>query len=386
MTDRVFLHVGPFKTGSTFLQQVLDRNRDVLAERGMSLPGGSTKAQAMAAMDLVGAPTGGGTRPVGWDQVAEQARTASAPDAVISAEHLCRAKPRQVRHAVTSLQPAEVHVVYMARDLAKVIPAMWQTLMRNGGSVSWDDFLASVRTPDEDSAGHGHRFWQNHDPRKVLARWETQVPRERIHVVTVPPSGGDPAVLWRRFCTVLGLSPDGCSLEVRRSNESLGSVEAGLLQRLNAQLGGVRQPTYNRWVKRFIARSILEQRKDQRRFALPEEEHTWLRPRIEEIREFLAGQGYPLIGDLDDLLPRSADAVPAPGGAEAEEMLDVALEVIAGLVRAMDRPAGSDRRQAAAPRQDSLAQTLTDRFSRVAHAGAARRRRIGRPARWRNRR
>ena len=150
MSERVFLHVGPFKTGSTFLQQVLDRNRETLAGSGMSLPGGDTKAQATAAMDLVGGPgragarsgagTGGdgggaGKGRVRWEQIAEQARTASTPAAVISAEYLCRANARQARRAATSLQPAEVHLVYMARDLSKVIPAMWQTLMRNGGSV-----------------------------------------------------------------------------------------------------------------------------------------------------------------------------------------------------------------------------------------------------------
>jgi hypothetical protein len=384
MSERVYLHVGPFKTGSTFLQQVLDRNRDALADRGMSLPGGSSRAQAAAVMDLLGAH-GGAKRRTRWDEVAEQARTAATPSAVISAEFLCRANARQVRHAVTSLQPAQVHVVFMARDLSKVIPAMWQTLMRNGDSITWADYLASVR--HDEAGSHGWRFWQHHDPRNVLARWETRVPREQVHVVTVPPAGGDPAVLWERFCTVTGLRPDGLALDVQRSNESLGSVEAGLLLRLNAQLRGVRQPTYNRWVKRFIARSVLEKHTDRHRFALPEQEHTWLRPRIEQICEFLTAGGYHLEGDLDDLLPRPAGAVTTPpDDAEPQEMLDMAVEVIAELVRAMDRPKGAAGRQADRSAEVSFAQSLSDRFNRVGRVGAGRRLRSVRPARWRTRR
>jgi hypothetical protein len=350
----------------------------------MSLPGGSTRAQAAAVMDLLGAHSGGAKRRTGWDQVAEQARTAATPSAVISAEFLCRASARQVRHAVTSLQPAQVHVVFMARDLSKVIPAMWQTLMRNGDSITWADYLASVR--DDESGSHGRRFWQHHDPRNVLARWESRVPREQVHVVTVPPAGGDPAVLWERFCAVTGVDPDGCALDVSRSNESLGSVEAGLLLRLNGQLRGVRQPTYNRWVKRFIARSVLEKHTDRHRFALPEQEHTWLRPRIEQICEFLTAGGYHLVGDLDDLLPRPSGAVTAPpDDAEPEEMLDMAVEVIAELVRAMDRRGGAAGRPTDGA-EVSFGQSLTDRFSRVGRVGAGLRLRSVRPARWRTRR
>ena len=35
MTRRVYIHVGPFKTGSTYLQQSMFERRDMLRERGI---------------------------------------------------------------------------------------------------------------------------------------------------------------------------------------------------------------------------------------------------------------------------------------------------------------------------------------------------------------
>ncbi|MDQ4008109.1 MAG: sulfotransferase domain-containing protein, partial [Actinomycetota bacterium] len=340
MTATVFLHVGPYKSGTTFLQLVLDKNRQALAGRGYCLPLGESVQQAIAAVDVLGKKLHGEGRVHGrWDRLAAEVREWDGPVAVVSAESLSRATKRQVDRIVSSLEPAEVHVVYTARDLAKVVPSMWQTHMRNKGAMPWRDYLAAVRG-DDDTTPLGRRFWDQQDPREVLSRWAGRVPPERIHVVTVPRSGTDPSLLWQRFCSVLGLDPSPYSLKVRRANESLGLVEAELLRRLNARVvGDIRGRTYSRWVKNFIARRVLEQRPDQRRLVLPAEEHAWLRPRMEEICAYLREQGYDLVGDLDDLLPDPAAATQAasPDTVEAEEVLEAAVDVLAGMVHKLDR-------------------------------------------------
>ena len=63
----------------------------------------------------------------------------------------------------------------------------------------------------------------------MLERWSVIAPPERIHVVTVPPSGTPPEVLLERFCSVIGVDPAALDREVPRANESLGQVQAELL-------------------------------------------------------------------------------------------------------------------------------------------------------------
>jgi len=387
MTGKVFLHIGPPKTASTYLQQILDRNAEVLRERGICVPGTSAEGHVRGALEVMGRQNR--QRPAGrghWKALVEEVTGWSGPSAIVSCELFAAADARAVDRIVGSLEPAQVHVVYMARDLSKVVPGMWQTLMRTTGTVSWETYLASVRGDADAPRGFGARFWRQHDPRFALARWEHRVPRERIHVVTVPPSGADPPVLWSRYCDALGIDPEGYSFDVRRSNESLGTAEADLLRRVNARLAGeVSRVAYDRWIKFFVSRRVLERREGVRRIALPEREHSWIRPRAEEIGEFLRTHGYDLVGDTRDLLPARVPAARhAPDDVDVEEVLDAAVDVIARLVR---RAAGEGRgdRAESRPRRTSAGDGATG-VSPGARVRAALGRRTGLPARWRNRR
>jgi hypothetical protein len=387
MTGKVFLHIGPPKTASTYLQQILDRNAEVLRDRGICVPGTSAEGHVRGALEVMGRqnrqrPTSRGQ----WKELVQELAGWSGPSAVVSCELFAAADARAVDRIVGSLEPAEVHVVYMARDLSKVVPGMWQTLMRTTGTVSWETYLASVRGDTDAPRGFGARFWRQQDPRFALARWEHRVPRERIHVVTVPPSGTDPSVLWSRFCDALGVDPEGYSFDVRRSNESLGSAEADLLRRINARLAGeVSRVAYDRWIKFFVSRRVLERREGARRIALPAREHSWIRPRAEEIGEFLQTHGYDLVGDTRDLLPA---AVPegrhAPDDVDVEEVLDAAVDVIARLVRKAAGEGRGDRAETG-PRR-SPARDGAAGVSPGARVRAALGRRTGLPARWRSRR
>ena len=55
----VYLHVGAPKTGTTFVQDRLFRNRESLRERGILYPADRFDAQFVAALDLEGLSWGG---------------------------------------------------------------------------------------------------------------------------------------------------------------------------------------------------------------------------------------------------------------------------------------------------------------------------------------
>ena len=101
-SPRVFLHVGEPKTGTTFLQQVMWRNRSELAAQGVVLPGHHPQDHYRASQDLRGIPKLA-SDPAGswtgeWDILARQARQATRV-AVISHELFSAADPEQADRA-----------------------------------------------------------------------------------------------------------------------------------------------------------------------------------------------------------------------------------------------------------------------------------------------
>jgi len=106
---KVFLHIGEPKTGTTFLQQVMWRNRDELAAEGVVLPGHHPQDHYRASQDLRDIPKLA-SDPAGswageWDILARQARQAPRV-AVISHELFCAADAQQADRAMRSLEPA----------------------------------------------------------------------------------------------------------------------------------------------------------------------------------------------------------------------------------------------------------------------------------------
>ena len=116
---RVLLHVGTPKTGTSYLQDVLFRNRDHLEARGILYPADRFDAHFLAALDLMRLPWGGLEREAvgAWDALAERVRGFDGT-AIISHEILATASRTQIRRALESLghPDTEIHVVLSARD------------------------------------------------------------------------------------------------------------------------------------------------------------------------------------------------------------------------------------------------------------------------------
>ncbi len=348
--QRVYVHIGPPKSGTTFLQNVLFANKDTLAAVGVALPAKDWPAHRRAVAQLVRRDADVPARPAddlpphdAWDRLVREVQGSGAHTAVLSAEQLSGVGASAIRALVRSFAPAEVHVVYTARDLAAAVPAGWQTRLRNRRAPTWREFCDAVREPGG-SSSLGGTFWQHQDPARVLPRWLQHVPRERVHVVTVPRSGSDPGLLWGRFCAVVGLDPAQFSLDVPRSNSSLGGVEAEVLRRLTARVADrLSVPVYTDLVKIFIAREVLERREQSFRLVLPEAEHAWLDPRAEQTIAYLRSAGFAVEGDLAELTPMHHAAERAPDDVDEAEAAALLDQLLAAVVLEMARRQGDTR-------------------------------------------
>ncbi|HEX2176835.1 MAG TPA: hypothetical protein VHG70_13085 [Nocardioidaceae bacterium] len=313
---RVYLHVGAPKTGTTFLQSMLAANRARLLEDGCFYPlTQGASAHHVEARDLRNAkPRRGFVHPAGpgsWDRLARTVREWDGEGiALLSSELLVFATRDKVERALQSLQPAEVHLVVTVRDLVRQIPAVWQETVKNGNTTSYEDYLREL-VEDEDGSGP-RGVWNGQDPVRILARWGYLLPPERIHLVTVPPAGNDPRLLWTRFASVLGVDPEDYPLVPKGANTSLGVAETEVVRRLNVQLRQAPWQFYSRHVKVGLAQGVLAGRSEGARLVLPDELLPMVERRTKRIIDTISGAGYDVVGDLDDLLPPKDGAGTGP--------------------------------------------------------------------------
>jgi hypothetical protein len=335
---KVVLHIGEPKTGTTFVQQVLWRNRAELSAQGVVLAGHHPQDHYRATQDLHGAPMNP-SDPAGswtgeWDILAGQAKLAPRV-AVISHELFSAADESAVKRAVTSLQPSEVHVVLTVRDMATLLPAEWQETVKHRNAKRYQDWLSDVIDTESVSADRRrYWFWRVHDTAAILELWSRHVPPERVHVITAPPRGSDPGLLWRRFAAVLGVDPAIADLSRARANASLGLPEIEFLRRMNEALSAEIPDWYYMWrVKEGVAHEALAARPAGERLILPPGRLDWAGEYADGLIAGLKGSSYDLVGELEELRPvaESSGSVTA-ADQRPEAVLDAAVQAVAALL------------------------------------------------------
>ncbi|MDP3891380.1 hypothetical protein [Nocardioides sp.] len=314
MSKRVLLHVGTPKTGTSYLQDVLFRNRKTLAEAGILYPADRFDAHFLAALDLMRLPWGGlETEAVGaWDDLARRVRDWSGT-AVISHEIFATASRSQIGRALASLghgdpdgQEPEIHLVLSVRDLVRQIPAEWQENVKHRSVVSYASFLQQIQDPARESRIAAW-FWGVQEIPDILDRWGHDLPPERIHLVTVPPPDAPAGLLWQRFSEAFGLGGVDLDLHAERSNPSLGVPETALLRRINRNVNKLLEPPdYRPLVRELLAHQTLSQRTGSPRLALPPDVHPWASDLASSWVSEIEKRGYDIVGDATDLLGAAA--------------------------------------------------------------------------------
>ena len=298
MASTVFFHVGLPKTGTTYLQTLLWNNEAELRRQGVLLPGESVREHLWASGAVREDPRldrRGPQAPGAWDRLVADIN-AWPGAAIVSHEFFAAASADQAVRAMQRLQGAEVHVVVTARDTLSLVTARWQEFVKNGSTVGIDDY--PVR---EDTSPEQEWDWGTLDLADVLRRWGASLPRERVHVLTLPKPGTPRDELWIRFARLVGVDHTTCDVSGSVQNESLGVVEVELLRRVNAELVDFTSAIdRGNWIRGYLAQGKLVPRRGEKFWPSP--------ARIEELRErgdravdFVISQGCDVIGDVEDL-------------------------------------------------------------------------------------
>jgi hypothetical protein len=293
VVDRVVLHIGTMKSGTTYLQRVLDTG--ILESVGGFYASGSFRGQAKAVDSLFHEKR---REPRPWTALAERVQRRQGT-AVYSHEFLSFASEDRVRRIVESFGGAPVEVLLTVRDQRTAIPAQWQTYVRNRGTDPWDAYvrgLESLRggrrgrradrsTADASTAVRAFRRAQGVPG--IIARWTAQPGVSSVAVVLMPAPGSPPDLLWQRFCDAACLPAPAPPATVGRQNESLGYASCELMRLLNPWLADLGRLQYER-CRRAPIQALLPLR------------HEEGRPELDQ-------QGSQLAGELNARILRAVD-------------------------------------------------------------------------------
>jgi hypothetical protein len=336
---KVFLHIGAPKTGTSQLQDLLYINREGLRAKGVLYPAERFDHQFLGALDLLGKSWGGLEAEAGgaWNWLAEQANAFDG-SVVLSHEVFAGATAEQAKAAIAALD-GEVHLLYSARDLARQIPAEWQEGVKHRRQLTYARFCADLRA-EQPKTPMAKWFWSVQHWPDVLARWSGTLPRDRVHVLTVPPPESPRSTLMQRFLDLFEIDPGWLPLPSERANVSLGAAETAVVRRINELLPPERLdgPIYRHYVRETLVHQTLALGSASPRIQLPPDLLDWVTATTDRWIGDLVGAGYDVVGDLVELEPQGGEEPwYDPDAAVAEDQLAAAYAAIETLLLEIGR-------------------------------------------------
>lgn len=142
MKRKFIIHIGPAKTGTSSLQEVLFEHRNTLLANGYDYPGFGRHAEMLLLPGHHGIPA----RLQQFREVPPGVieNLAALPDnrtVIFSSENLAHISAEGVRILVEALDPEDLEIVYYARRWDHLLPSVWQELVKHGNSRTYLEFL-----------------------------------------------------------------------------------------------------------------------------------------------------------------------------------------------------------------------------------------------------
>ncbi len=329
----VNLHIGAFKTGTSFIQKVLMDGRSELADLGVLWPGRDWQSVVQGVQGLRD------NRKVPYEKWADlvgEIDRWSGDSVIISMEFMSLLSEEQVAKCVESLGQHQLRVILTARDLGRQIPAQWQESVQNASSWAYRDYVDGLASMAPMTNRYGRHFWNKQDFAALLEPWSKHVKPKDLVVVTVPPSGAPKGLLWERFCESVGIPPERFD-SATSANESLGAASAEVMRYVSAAAEGTNiSDAVRRNLKKVVSKDILAARKSSEpTLLLPPEYQEWTTKRSRNLIKDIAAFEPTVIGDLEELMPVYAperdNTTTDPSTIPTEQLMEAAAHGILGM-------------------------------------------------------
>ncbi len=165
---KTYLHIGPHKTGSTYIQKTLFDNISKLREVGINYPDTMIGTQ-WGHHDLVEAVRRGDR------ELIENFVNSLESVNVISSENFENFTADQIDSLLNYFVDHEIHVVYFKRNYSDLLVSAWQEHIKHGGVETWSEYiLLEVLRPFSGSVLNG---------KNILEVWAKKEKITQIHVL-----------------------------------------------------------------------------------------------------------------------------------------------------------------------------------------------------------
>lgn len=217
-----------------------------------------------------------------------------------------RAGLRSIGHVPGRRDPV---AVVLADDLSVMLADTWSRRLQVGNHPAWSGWLGH--------AHHNDALPPALQLPAVAAKWAAEVGPGNVHVMVGPDPGN-------RIGELIEAPQPIPVLRNRLSPEALE-----VLRHTNMVLRVLVRERDHRRVLETVLLPRMAREQGARR-VVPPEEWDWVTDQARRLRTEMADAGYPVHGDLDDLLPREPHPVPpgAAPGPDGSGVLDVALRTL----------------------------------------------------------
>ena len=239
MAQRLVIHAGFFKTGTTALQTSFTHYREELLEHGVLYPKLGATGQHRAAWALSGRHwgwenQGGQTTPRSvWEKTVSELNTFSST-ALMSSEFLAELLPEHIESMKRDIKADAVSIVFTIRPLVKMLASQYQQSLKYGMRLGYIDWLDRVLNDKTEAVQH-QTFWRRHHHPNVIERWVNVFGSSNVSVIVGDET--EPEFLFEVFNDEILQLPKQVLQQVPETglNRSLTWPEIQLLLEINKQ-------------------------------------------------------------------------------------------------------------------------------------------------------
>ena len=320
--QRLIIHPGFHKSGTTALQESFALNRSLLREQGILYPHIGTKAHHRIAWSLTQRPWGwnkrGGekTPEKVWDRMVDRINSAKEETVILSSEFFSEIDGEKVRKIRSDIKGRDIQILFTVRPLAKLLPSSYQQYLKYGITIEFEDWLHEILDkPGESKVSP--TFWQRHSHGKVVARWVDIFGRSNVSVLIV--NEAQPTFLFDEINKLLNLPNGTIKAAPSGSNRSLTMEEISLLLELNRQFPKERVwDEYELFIRAGYIRELTDHvppAPGKERLLTPQWAVDKANEIGKEIQRELLNSGVRIIGDVESLgnsvVPTGTSTYPA---------------------------------------------------------------------------
>jgi hypothetical protein len=212
----LILHIGPHKTGSTYIQKKLLDNSKQLENNGWMYPSVGLVHFGQHELATIGG--------INDDDLWREALN-SNKNIVISSENFDRLNEEQVKLLAVKLSDFVVKIVYLYRRGDEKLISSWQESIKHGGVKNWSEYLYyHVSKPYLSDILGDIRMLENF--KRVFGS-------NSINIIDYDVAKRDNSDLFELFIDLLGVSLDEFELNNESINKTSDLINIEILRRLN---------------------------------------------------------------------------------------------------------------------------------------------------------